>query len=403
MLAKRFFSLLTALALLGIPLLSAAAAEVSSDEVYCFSGADFVQEEGELKGICITALPESGLGTVMLGARVLQPGDILPADQLEALTFMPLRRETDAVATLSYLPIYADRVETEAQLTLCIFGKEDKAPVAEDFALETYKNLPIEGRLKVSDPEGQDLTFTLIRQPRRGQLELQEDGSFTYTPKKNKVGVDSFVFTATDPAGNVSREATVTVTVMKPTDATQYTDTQGLSCRFAAEWMKNTGIFTGEILAGNACFQPDREVTGGEFLAMLVRTLDIPTEDPAAFVFRSDCPQWLQPYLAAAVRAGLTVGLPSGGEFRTDAPITEGEAAVLLNNALDLAATDAGSTDAEEVPVWAADALEAMAGSGIPMNWGDTLTRGRAAEILYQISLLSDDSPGMAVLRAQAQ
>ena len=45
-----------------------------------------------------------------------------------------------------------------------------------------------------------------------------------------------FTYTATDPAGNVSREATVTVDILKPTDARQYTDTVGQECRFAAEW-----------------------------------------------------------------------------------------------------------------------------------------------------------------------
>ena len=52
------------------------AAEVDSDTVYCFSPADFSEEE-QLAGICITSLPEAEAGTVMLGQRVLRPGDIL--------------------------------------------------------------------------------------------------------------------------------------------------------------------------------------------------------------------------------------------------------------------------------------------------------------------------------------
>ena len=113
-------------------------------------------------------------------------------------------------------------------MTIGIRGKENKAPTAEDSALETYKNLENTGKLKVSDPEGEQLTYTLVRQPKRGTVTISEDGSFTYTPKKNKVGVDSFTYTAADPAGNVSREATVTVTILKPSDTTQYTDTLGV-------------------------------------------------------------------------------------------------------------------------------------------------------------------------------
>ena len=37
------------------------------------------------------------------------------------------------------------------------------------------------------------------------------------------MGVDSFVYTAADPAGKTSREATVTITILKPTEAAQYT------------------------------------------------------------------------------------------------------------------------------------------------------------------------------------
>jgi VCBS repeat-containing protein len=43
--------------------------------------------------------------------------------------------------------------------------------------------LPNEGKLKVTDPEGQAMTYTVLRQPKRGTVEIREDGSFVYTPK----------------------------------------------------------------------------------------------------------------------------------------------------------------------------------------------------------------------------
>ena len=149
----RIVSLVCALfCLLGLAV-GALAAEVDCDATYCFTAQDFSGEE-EVVGICITQLPESYTGTVMLGNRVLREGDILTADQLSQMTFVPLRREEDAAATVTYLPIYENRVEKSATMTISIRGKEDKAPVAEDMAVETYKNLPNEGKLKVSDPEG---------------------------------------------------------------------------------------------------------------------------------------------------------------------------------------------------------------------------------------------------------
>ena len=147
----------------------AAAAQVDSGSVYCFGSSDFSAEEN-LSGICITGLPESGAGTLYLGSRVLRPGDVLTADQVAQMTFSPLRSEADRTAELEYLAIYPNRVEEPAVMTLSIRGREDKAPVAEDSALETYKNLEAQGRLKVTDPENQPMTYSVVRQPRRGTV-----------------------------------------------------------------------------------------------------------------------------------------------------------------------------------------------------------------------------------------
>ena len=193
-------------------------------------------------------------------------------------------------------------------------------------------------------------------------MEIQPDGSFTYTPRKNKVGVDSFLYTAADPAGKVSREATVTVTILKPSDRKQYQDTLGNDCRFAAEWMRHTGIFSGENWAEQSCFGPEKQVTRGEFVTMLVKTLDIPVDEGLVYTgYTDEVPVWLQPYLAAAVRSGLTAGLDHPEVFDADAVITTGEAAVMVANGLDL--TEVFSGDVEQ-PV----------------------TRAMAAKILYSTS-----------------
>ena len=397
----RFVCLLLAIACM-IPL-GVLAAEVDCDSTYCFSAGDFETGEG-LTGICITGLPDSSTGTVMLGSRVIRSGDILTAGQLEQLTFSPLKTKEDVEAQVTYLPIFANRVEPSAVMTISIRGKEDKAPVAEDSLLETYKNLPNQGKLKVRDPEEQAMTFTVTRQPRRGEVTVRADGSYTYTPKKNKVGVDSFTYTATDPAGNVSREATVTIQILKPTDAKQYTDTVGSEYRFAAEWMRNTGLFVGEKVSGQDCFYPEKNVSRGEFLTMVVDALDIPTEEAVYSAIPSDTPQWLKPYLAAAIRSGLTAGLPESDSFDADAPITGAEAAVMIQNALDLAIsqeTVATLSQDETVPAWAQLSLTALADHGLEVDAAATLNRGQTAQILYTMSTLAASAPGMYAIRMQ--
>ena len=364
------------------------AAEVDCDSVYCFSGADFQEE---VVGICVTDLPDPSAGTVLLGTRVVRPGDILTAEQLSMLTFSPLWTQEDRSATVSYLPIFENRVAGEATTTISIHGKQDKAPIAEDSAMETYKNLENGGKLKVSDPEGQKLTFTVTRQPKRGDLDLREDGTFTYTPKKNKVGVDSFTYTATDPAGNVSREATVTIQIIKPTDAAMYTDTAGTDCQFTAEWLKNTGIFAGEQMGNDCCFNPDRTVTRGEFLVMTMKALGLAGDENAESTgFEDQCPGWLKPYLAAAQRSGLVRGYATetGAEFRANDPITGAEAASMVSLALDL--PSAVISEDRELPVWAATALATVNDHGIEFTNTDTVTRAQAANALYSAAQIAN-------------
>ena len=382
---KKIASLMCCLALSAGMAVSAFAAEIPSGEAYCFSQADFSSEENPLTGICITSLPEASKGIVMLGSRVLRPGDVLTAEQIGAMTFVSNYSSQDNTAAIGYLPVFAGGLAGEATMTLSIRGRENQAPIAQDCAFETYKNLELTGQLKVRDPEGQEMTFTLTRPPKRGTVEIGSDGSFTYTPKKNKVGVDSFVFTAADAAGKVSREATVTVSILKPTDARQYSDTAGKSCRFAAEWMKNTGIFVGENLGGSPCFSPEKTVTRGEFVTMLVKALDIPTDADLTETGYADAPDWLKPYLAAAVRSGLTANLTGGENFFPEQPVTSEEAASMLCAALKLEPLEQPALSAQNVLTPGEIALQ----NGIALPESQALTRADCANILYQASQLN--------------
>ena len=298
-----------------------------AEEIPCFS-----EEALSLEGLCITSL--SGEGSFRLGTRVIREGDVLTKEQAGQVVYVP--DQAEEAVEVGYLPVFREGLGTETALTLALGKKENKAPVAEDSAMETYKNLANTGTLKASDPEGEALTYTLTRQPRRGTVVIGEDGSFTYTPKKNKVGIDSFTYTASDAAGKTSREATVTVTILKPSEAARYTDTLGRECRFAAEWMRNTGIFVGETLGEESCFSPEREVTRGEFVTMLVKALDMEVDEGLVYTgYTDEVPKWLQPYLAAAVRSGLTAGLPDQKIFGAEETITASQAAVMVANATD--------------------------------------------------------------------
>ena len=194
---KRTLLLLLAL-LCMLPAAHAAGPETLYPIAYCFRETDFRADTlSDLNGIFVTSVPEADVAAVCLGERVIRAGDVLPVSVLGELELLPVSTGGQEAA-LCYCPIRGTALGEPAQVTIRIRSAKDAAPKADDAELETYKNIPNDGRLTGSDPEDTNLTFQLAEEPKRGKVELQENGSFVYTPAKNKVGEDSFTFTVTD-------------------------------------------------------------------------------------------------------------------------------------------------------------------------------------------------------------
>ena len=84
-----------------------------------------------------------------------------------------------------------------------------------------------------------------------------------------------------------------------------------------------------------------------------------------------------------------------------DAPITGAEAAVALQNALDLSVGHEEIAYGDEVPAWAATSLAVMAANGLPLEANAPLTRGDVSLILYQASRMAIGAPGTMVFNMQ--
>ena len=126
-------------------------------------------------------------------------------------------------------------------------------------------------------------------------------------------------------------------------------------------------------------------MTRGEFVTMLVKSLDLPAEEELTYTgYTDEIPLWLRPYVAAAVRSGLTAGLPEQEIFDAGGIITGAEAAVMLRNALNLTAEETAAGDGETIPVWAESALSAVTEQGMVLSAGASLTRADAAQVLYR-------------------
>ena len=355
--------------------------------------AEVFSENEAFEGVYVASVPSQLDAEVSLGARTLRAGDVLDRSMLSQLLVLPAENR-DASCELVYCPIEGGEVQPSRALELSILTGKNEAPVCRDVKFETYKNIANTGVLSASDPEGDTLTYQLVKEPKRGTVELSPDGSFTYTPAQNKVGKDVFTYTATDSAGNVSNVANVTVKIVKPTDKAMYQDLAGDTLAYTAMWLKDRGVYTGKRIAGNLCFEPEGTLTRGEFLVMAMKLLGAEPESArltSGFADESKTPAWMRPYIVSAFKSGMVSGVtsPDGMVFRPSSNLTRAEAAVMLQNILDLPQSQEAAVFSEDcaVPVWAQASVSALesAGISIPVTTSaENLTRREAAELLYE-------------------
>jgi VCBS repeat-containing protein len=86
---------------------------------------------------------------------------------------------------------------------------------AEAYTLDEDTTLTVDALAGVlandSDIDGDSLTASVVNGPANGELTLNADGSFSYTPNANFSGTDSFVYEASD--GGLESQGTVTLTI----------------------------------------------------------------------------------------------------------------------------------------------------------------------------------------------
>jgi len=110
--------------------------------------------------------------------------------------------------------VVVDEFGFEDELDVSIFFND--VPIAEDQAVTTIEETPIDITLTAVDIEGDPLEYAIVAQPAHGAVTLA-DNVATYTPALNYFGEDSFTFTANDGLVN-SAPATVTITVTNVKD-----------------------------------------------------------------------------------------------------------------------------------------------------------------------------------------
>ena len=294
---------------------------------------------------------------------------------------------------------------------LALFGKKTEtaaassakeAPIAQELAISTYRNIPYYAQFLAKDTSGSDLTYSVVTQPKRGTIAI-DGANFTYTPGKDKVGTDTFTYVATDPDGNSSTPAAVSVSVQKVRSGVTYADTGNSTAAAAAQYLAEKGIFTGTQIGDKYYFEPARSVSRSEFLAMAMETANLSPDSVTMTGFCDDdsIPAWAKDYAAAGLADGLVEGVSTtkGVAFRADKPITVDEAAVILNRMLAVDNVDLTTwfADRNAAPAWAAQAVGNMeavnvlaAGSFGSGTETKQVTRADAAKMLTAAKTLMD-------------
>ena len=214
----------------------------------------------------------------------------------------------------------------------------ENGPTARDLEIRTYRGIPYLGQLEAADPDGGELTFAIVTQPKKGTVTV-EGANFTYTPKGERCRRGQLhLFRRQQRRGRVPARHRDRDHRKDP--LRRYLRGHRRGHRHRRAGFSERGVFTGAKIGDKWYFEPDRTVSRGEFLAMVLETAGAEVTDVTMTGFRDDdaIPTWAKSYAAAGVAEGILRGKPTenGAVFSCEEPISFSEAATVLNRVLDV-------------------------------------------------------------------
>lgn len=277
----------------------------------------------------------------------------------------------------------------------------DNAPVVQPVTAQTCVDIAVEAELSAADADNDVVLYQLTEKPRLGTAKI-EGSTLYYTPGR-KAGRDSFHYTAVDAEGNTAQPAAITIEIKKNKTGLTYSDMDGDPAHYAAIYLSQKGVMTGETIGSCAFFRPNRPVTRSEFIAMTAAAADLSVEptDQTDFADDSGLSAWAKPYISAAAANGLVSGYAtvSGvSEIRGEKTITTAEAGVVLDHLLDgtLSGVQYAWSMSDHSPQdWAQPAIARLEHASVltaaqAQNPEHPLDRQTACEMLYRALILLD-------------
>ncbi|MEO0602971.1 MAG: Ig-like domain-containing protein, partial [Myxococcota bacterium] len=186
--------------------------------------AEFLVQDGSIR------LEEDGSASVVLAAEVTGT-DAIPT--YEIVDQPTLGQLVGAGTVFEYVPdenangqdqftwraFVSDTEQSDLATVTVFIDPVNDAPRGQGSQLVVDEDTPGSGPLPASDVEGDALTYSLVQAPEFGRVDIGTDGTFTYTPDRNYVGTDTFLWAATDDSNASTGPVRVDINVAPENDA----------------------------------------------------------------------------------------------------------------------------------------------------------------------------------------
>lgn len=350
--------------------------------------------------ITVKTLPSVADGELLMGSTRVEEGQLISAANLKMLCYVAAEQTAESRACFTFSP---DGAAYEIACNIYVLKDINYSPTVsiaggDALSVSTHKNFVGYGTLTAYDPEGDALTFEVVRAPKHGLLIMTDAacGEYVYLPRIGYRGEDSFTYVVRDMYGNYSTSAEVSVQVREPSVSVVYADMQGRRDYNAALTMAEAGIMQGTEQDGKTYFYPEQTVSRVDFLTMAMQALgvgSVPDVSDTGFADDADIPAEAKGYVSAAYSLGYIKGsTDSKGNlcFAPNGTITRAEAAVILRRMVDAdeAELTPAFADASDIPAWASEALSTLSSLGVMTTSGGAIspnvevTRGQTAMML---------------------
>ena len=332
----------------------------------------------ELNYITVTQLPTAEKGTLYVGSVGVSEGQVITAGNMSNLSFTAAddTKESDAVM---YVSVNGSAYSVKCKM--CFLSEVNYTPTVSlapqiSLNINTYRDTPAYGNLSAYDPEGDVLTFEIVKYASHGRVDLTDKhtGAYVYTPASGYVGSDSFVYVVRDEYGNYSTAVEVTLNVNTLPASVSFADIEGTRYAAAAIKVSYAGLMNGTQVGKDCYFKPEDEISRVEFLVTAMSAAGITEEDVEKYVSsgfddNSDIPTSMRGYVALAKQRGYVGGKTVDGKvkFMPNESISRAEAAVILSNVIGYAnkTTVTAFADTENIPSWADRAMTSLYALGI--------------------------------------